>query len=92
MKKLSIIIGSIFVIIVSPFLVQYGWNEIITTIIPVSKISIWQALGLDALLTFIFPDFSNKKESADDYSGVLSSSVAKIISCAFLLALARLFI
>ncbi|WP_373110287.1 hypothetical protein [Streptococcus anginosus] len=92
MKKLSIIIGSIFVIIVSPFLVQYGWNEIITTIIPVSKISIWQALGLYALLTFIFPDFSNKKESADDYSGVLSSSVAKIISCAFLLALARLFI
>lgn len=92
MKKLSVIIGSIFVIVVSPLLVQYGWNEIITTIIPVGKISVWQALGLDALLTFIFPDFSNKKESAYDYSGAVSSSITKIISCAFLLALARLFI
>ena len=27
MKKLGIIIGAVFVIVVSPFVVQYGWNE-----------------------------------------------------------------
>lgn len=53
MKKLGIILGAVFVIVVSPFVVQYGWNEIITTIIPVDKITVWQALGMDALLTFI---------------------------------------
>ena len=35
MKKLGIVLGAVFVIVVSPFVVQYGWNEIITTIIPV---------------------------------------------------------
>jgi len=40
MKKLGIIIGAVFVIVVSPFVVQYGWNEIITTIVPVSKITV----------------------------------------------------
>ena len=38
MKKLGIILGAVFVIVVSPFVVQYGWNEIITTIIPVGKL------------------------------------------------------
>ena len=46
MKRLGIIIGVVFVIVVSPFVVQYGWNEIITTIIPVGKITVWQALGM----------------------------------------------
>nr|DAF40845.1 MAG TPA: hypothetical protein [Caudoviricetes sp.] len=31
MKKLGIVLGAVFVIVVSPFVVQYGWNEIITT-------------------------------------------------------------
>lgn len=53
MKRLGIIIGAVFVIVVSPFVVQYGWNEIITTIVPVGKITVWQALGMDALLSFI---------------------------------------
>lgn len=41
MKKLGIILGTVFVIVVSPFVVQYGWNEIITTIVPVGKITVW---------------------------------------------------
>lgn len=32
MKKLGIILGVVFVIVVSPFVVQYGWNEIIGNI------------------------------------------------------------
>ena len=55
MKKLGIILGFVFVIVASPFVVQYGWNEIITTIIPVGKITVWQAFGMDMLLSFIFP-------------------------------------
>lgn len=91
-KKTGIIIGAVFVIVVSPFVVQYGWNEIITTIVPVSKITVWQALGMDALLSFIWPVLSSKKESEEDYSYVVKSSISKIITCAFLIWLASLFI
>ncbi len=55
MKRLGIIIGVLLVTIVSPLVVQFGWNEIVTTILPVGKISFWQALGVDALLSFINP-------------------------------------
>lgn len=92
MKRLGIIIGAVFVIVVSPFVVQYGWNEIITTIVPVGKITVWQALGMDALLSFIWPVLSSKKESEEDYSYAIKSSISKIITCAFLIWLASLFI
>ncbi|UJD18001.1 membrane protein [Streptococcus phage MissD] len=39
-KKIGIIIGAVFVIVISPFVVQYGWNEIVTTIVPVGKITV----------------------------------------------------
>ena len=39
MKRLGIIIGVLLVTIVSPFVVQFGWNVIVTTILPVEKIS-----------------------------------------------------
>ncbi|HGJ7851296.1 TPA: hypothetical protein ACPX5T_002000 [Streptococcus pneumoniae] len=92
MKRLGIIIGAVFVIVVSPFVIQYGWNEIITTIVPVGKITVWQALGMDALLSFIWPVLSSKKESEEDYSYAVKSSISKIITCAFLIWLASLFI
>ncbi|MDG9455506.1 hypothetical protein OLG18_03820 [Streptococcus pneumoniae] len=92
MKRLGIIIGAVFEIVVSPFVVQYGWNEIITTIVPVGKITVWQALGMDALLSFIWPVLSSKKESEEDYSYAVKSSISKIITCAFLIWLASLFI
>ncbi|HIH3015278.1 TPA: hypothetical protein ACYQGA_000833 [Streptococcus pneumoniae] len=92
MKRLGIIIGAVFVIVVSPFVVQYGWNEIITTIVPVGKITVWQALGMDALLSFIWPVLSSKKESEEDYLYAVKSSISKIITCAFLIWLASLFI
>jgi len=92
MKKLGIILGAVFVIVVSPFVVQYGWNEIITTIVPVGKITVWQALGMDALLTFIWPVLSSEKKSYEDYSNSVISSISKIIACVFLIWLASLFI
>ena len=91
-KKLGIVLGAVFVIVVSPFVVQYGWNEIITTIVPVGKITVWQALGMDALLSFIWPVLSSKKESEEDFSYAVKSSISKIITCAFLIWLASLFL
>ena len=92
MKKLRIVIGAVFVIVASPFVVQYGWNEIITTIVPVDKITVWQAFGMDILLSFIWPALSSKKESEEDYSYLARSSISKIITSAFLIWLASLFI
>lgn len=91
-KKIGIIIGAVFVIVISPFVVQYGWNEIVTTIVPVGKITVWQALGMDALLSFIFPALSSKKESEEDYSYAVKNSISKIITCALLIWIASLFI
>lgn len=61
-KKLKIMLGIVFVIVASPFVVQYGWNTIITTIIPVDKITVWQALGLDAFLSLICFAPSSEKD------------------------------
>lgn len=92
MKNLGIILGLVFVIVASPFVVQYGWNEIITTIVPVGRITVWQAFGMDVLLSFIFPVFSSKKESYEDYSYAVKSSISKIITCAFFIWIASLFL
>ena len=92
MKKTGIILGAVFVIVVSPLVIKYGWNEIITTIIPVGKITVWQALGMDALLSFIWPVFSNEKASEEVWSYIVKSSVSRIITSVFLIWLASLFI
>ena len=92
MKKLGIILGAVFVIVVSPFVVQYGWNEIITTIVPVGRITVWQAFGMDMLLSFIFPVSPSKKVSEEEFLYSIKSGISKIITCAFFIWLASLFI
>lgn len=92
MKKTGIILGAVFVIVVSPFVIKYGWNEIITTIIPVGKITVWQALGMDALLSFIWPVLSSEKESEEAWANAVKSSISRIITSASLIWLASLFI
>ena len=88
MKKLGIFIGVLLVTIVPPFVVQFGWNEIVTTILPVEKISFWQAFGVDALLSFINPTIYSDEE----ISKQLTKAISKIIYFAFILWLASLFI
>lgn len=92
MKKLGIILGFVFVIVTSPFVVQYGWNEIITTIVPVSRITVWQAFGMDMLLSFIFPVSSSKKVSEEEFLYSIKSGISKIITCAVFIWLASLFL
>ena len=92
MKKLGIVLGAVFVIVVSPFVVQYGWNEIITTIVPVGRITVWQAFGMDMLLSFIFPVSPSKKVSEEEFLYSIKSGISKIITCAFFIWLASLFI
>ena len=92
MKKLGIILGFVFVIVASPFVVQYGWNEIITTIVPVGRITVWQAFGMDMLLSFIFPMSPSKKVSEEEFLYSIKSGISKIITYAFFIWLASLFI
>ena len=83
MKRLGIIIGVLLVTIVSPLVVQFGWNEIVTTILPVGKISFWQALGVDALLSFINPTiYSDEDISKKNYSGHFKDYIFCICSVA----------
>ena len=81
MKRLGIIIGVLFVTIVSPLVVQFGWNEIVTTILPVGKISFWQALGLDALLTFINPTIYSDEEISKNLPKLFQRSYILHLFC-----------
>lgn len=93
MKKTGTVILAIIGIVASTLVVQFGWNEIMITIIDVNKISFWQAFGLDVLLTYISPKEKLKKE--DYKESFLDASLRGILSTiiyAGLLLLASLFI
>ena len=68
MKKLGIIIGAVFVIVVSPFVVQYGWNEIITTIVPVGKITVKELGNKLGYSTATISNWENLKAVPDMYN------------------------
>lgn len=91
MKKLATVILAIIGIIASTLVVQFGWNEIVITIIDVHKISFWQAFGLNVLFTYILPKEKLKKEDEEllntAFRGILSAAIY-----AGLLLLASLFV
>lgn len=91
MKKLATVILAIIGIIASTLVVQFGWNEIVITIIDVHKISFWQAGGLNVLFTYILPKEKLKKEDEEllntAFRGILSAAIY-----AGLLLLASLFV
>lgn len=62
MKKIGVFILALIGVIISAFTFQFGWNAIVTTIIPINKISIWQAFGLDITLSLVFPDYYKEKK------------------------------
>lgn len=61
MKALGVFVWAISGAIVTAFIIQYGWNEIIVTIIPVNNISFWQAFGMNVFLSFLSLHRSQKK-------------------------------
>ena len=61
MKKLGIVLGTVFVIVVWPFVVQYGWNEIITTIVPVGKNYSMASIRNRCATIFYFPCIIQQK-------------------------------
>ena len=79
----------ITLIFTSAFIVQYGWNEIVTTIVSVDKITIWQALGLDTLITFI--TYNSRNDNRTFKEKVISVISYQIIVLVLLL-LASYFI
>ena len=92
MKKFGVFIVAFIGVIISAFTFQYGWNAIITTIIPVNEISIWQAFGLDITLSLIFPDYYKEKQDTEEYLIPILTKIVKILIYLFLIWLARLFI
>lgn len=93
MKKFGVFILAFIGVIISAFVFQYGWNAIVTTIIPVNKISVWQAFGLDITLSLVFPDyFKEKEEDTEKYLIPIITKVVKILIYMFLIWLASLFI
>ncbi len=92
MKKFGVFILAFVGVIISAFAFQYGWNVIVTTIIPVNKISIWQAFGLDITLSLVFPDYYKEKKDTESYLEPIITSIVKILIYMFLIWLASLFI
>lgn len=93
MKKTGIVILAIIGIVASTLVVQFGWNEIMITIIDVNKISFWQAFGLDVLLTYILPKEKLKKEDhEEEFLNTVFRGIVSAIIYAGLLLLASLFI
>lgn len=92
MKKFGVFVLAFIGVIISAFTFQYGWNAIITTIIPVNEISIWQAFGLDITLSIIFPDYYKEKKDTEEYLMPIITKIVKILIYMFLIWLASLFI
>lgn len=92
MKALGVFIWAILGAIVAAFIIQYGWNEIMVTIIPVNKISLWQAFGMNVFLSFIFPTPYRKEDDDEDYIKTVIRGVLKAIIVTFLIWLASSFI
>lgn len=90
MKVLGVFIWVIFGAIVAAFIIQYGWNEIMVTIIPVNNISLWQAFGMNVFLSFLLPIPIGKED--DDFIKNVMRSVLKAIIATFFIWLASLFI
>ena len=85
MKKFGVFIVAFIGVIISAFTFQYGWNAIITTIIPVNEISIWQAFGLDITLSLIFPDYYQEKKDTEEYLTPIITKIVKILIYMFLI-------
>lgn len=79
----------ITLIFTSACIVQYGWNEIVTTIVSVDKITIWQALGVDVLMTFIT---ANSRDDNRTFKEKVISVISYQIIVLVLLLLASYFI
>lgn len=81
--------AGITLIFTSACIVQYGWNEIVTTIVSVDKITIWQALGLDVLVTFIT---ANSRDDNRTFKEKVISFISYQITVLVILLLASYFI
>lgn len=92
MKTLGVFIWAISGAIVTAFIIQYGWNEIIVTIIPVNNISFWQAFGMNVFLSFVLPAPHKKEDDDEDFIKTVMRSVLKAIIVTFFIWLASLFI
>lgn len=91
MKALGVFVWAIFGAVVTAFIIQYGWNEIMVTIIPVNNISFWQAFGMNVFLSFLLPT-PLRKEDDEDYIKTVMRGILKAVIVTFFIWLASLFL
>lgn len=61
-------------VILSGYVISYGWNNILTTIDGVQKITIIQAIGIDLLVSYII--FSSGKQSNNyNFETIVSNAI-----------------
>lgn len=92
MKALGVFVWAIFGVVVTAFIIQYGWNEIMVTIIPVNNISFWQAFGMNVFLSFLLPTPLRKEEDDEDYIKTVMRGILKAVIVTFFIWLASLFL
>ena len=90
MKALGVLVWAIFGAIVAAFIIQYGWNEIMVTIIPANNISLWQAFGMNVFISFLLP--TPLEEDDEDYIKTVMRGILKAVFATFFIWLASLFI
>lgn len=56
----------LLLVLVYSLTIQFGWNNIITTIFPVNSISLAQALGLIFVAELLFKDLAKPKSSNEE--------------------------
>jgi hypothetical protein len=91
-KALGIFVWAISGAIVTAFIIQYGWNEIIVTIIPVNNISFWQAFGMNIFISFLLPTPIRKEDDDEDYIKTVMRGILKAVFATFFIWLVSLFI
>ena len=93
MKRIATIVWVIIAILAKTLVFQFGWNEIVISIIDVNRISFLQAFGLNVLLTYIV---SNQKTGKEDYEEeflvIAFRGIVSAMIYASLLLLTSLFI
>lgn len=76
--------------VLSGFTIAYGWNNILATIAGVPKITIFQAIGLDVIVSFIVADGGDS--DVKDFTDLCSRALGTPIFALILLWIVTMFV
>ncbi|MCC9985271.1 hypothetical protein HK343_10935, partial [Streptococcus agalactiae] len=76
-----------FGLVLSGFVIKYGWNNILLTIDGVPSINLPQAVGIDVLISFVIA----KKNTDEDFATVIARAFISPLVVLLLLWIVTLF-